>query len=182
MESPEGPIPGLDTEATEELKNDALKEVVGDEFSHVHNRLAPMVWAMCFDLCRENPGNARLNAVLNSLLTTALGFVVALTPEGTEADSEHFTSVRDKFLTNLESMVKDAGNVRAMVSQLGNYEGRHMLLRHQNQAMAQAFQSLTNVILAASGTGVQHGPDPETKTRLDAFKNRKKGNGEAPEA
>lgn len=121
-----------------------------DEFQHVHNRLAPMVWSLAFDLCRENPGPARLNAVLNSLLTLTCGWVVAVTPEDMGVDSEHFDVLVGKFKENMVSMFEDHEVIREDVSQMGNFQGKQLVLRHQNEALANAVQQLI-VMLSQAG-------------------------------
>jgi len=132
------------------------EEMTDAEFQHVHNRLAPMVWALAFDLCRENPGPARLNAVLNSLLTLTCGWVVAVTPENVGIESEHYDILVGKFKENLAAMLNEQETIRADVSQMGNYQGRQLLLRHQNEALANAVQQLV-VMLSTPGPqdGVQ---------------------------
>lgn len=171
------PLEGLGEGAPEDLKADAMREAVEDEFLSVHNRMGPMIWALAFDLCRENPSSARLNAVLNSLLTSALGFVVCVTPD--EAPEDHNQMIRDKFAANFDGMLAEREKTRETVSQLGNYQGRQMLLQHQNQALAMAVQSL----VAAMTGGIVPGQseprmDQGTVTKLDEFKRKK--NGEAP--
>lgn len=137
--------------ANDELKQDALKETVTDEFAAVHAQLAPMIWALAFDACRASPSQARVNAVLNSVLTAAVGFTVAVTPDGTETDSEHTDMIIGKFKENLRNMLDDRENVREQVSQMGNFQGRQLILTHQNNALAKAVNELTNVMLAAMG-------------------------------
>jgi len=125
------------------------------EFDFVHNRLAPMIWALCFDLARENKTSDRLNAVLNSLLTSTCSFVVALTPEGEVASPEHAKAITVKFEENLAAMLADHETVRDDVSKMGNGGGRNLLLNHQNNVLAKAVQEL---VLALNSN--QNGPPP----------------------
>lgn len=145
MEDPT-PIKGLNLDPSLELKEAGMREAVSDEFSFVHNRLAPMIWALCFDICRENPSPARLNAVLNSLLTATTAWITAVTPDGSDVDSEHYTVVVGKFQENFAAMLGDHETIRADVSQLGNFQGRQMILEHQNNALAKAVKELVIVL------------------------------------
>ncbi len=141
-------------DASEGLKIEALKEATSDEFSHVHNRLGPMIWALTFDICRENPSPARLNAVLNSLISSVAAWIVAVTPQMEAGEeSPHFDTVIGKFKENFASMLEDNEMVRADVSQLGNFQGRQMLLEHQNNALAKAVKELVTVMMILAEKG-----------------------------
>lgn len=165
----------VDISLIDEAKSGAEKpaDVAPDgDFVALHNRLAPMIWALAFDMAREKPGPERLNAILNSLLTATLAWVVALTPESVEGDSEHYNAIREKFVQNLDGMLQDSDAIRAQVSQLGNYQGRQMIMSHQNEAMTKSFIQLSNLIIASVGATPQ---DPSTAAKLAQFK--AKGNG-----
>lgn len=131
---------------SEKLKLDSLREVVEDEFSEVHNRLAPMLWSLTFDICRENPSKARINAVLNSLLSATTGWLVSVTPPGNGPDSDHFKDIVSKFTSNYAAMLEDHEKVREEVSLLANTKGRQLMLEHQNEALAKAVRELVVVL------------------------------------
>lgn len=140
------PASSLAEEATDELKHAALKESIVDDFDAVHSRIAPIIWCLAFDIAREQNSTARLNAILNSLLTTTLSWIVAMMPQDTEAQSGAYDVIRGKFIENLDMMVADRENIRKTVTELGNGVGRQYLMAHQNAKVADAINNIAGVL------------------------------------
>lgn len=143
------PLPFKIPKPGPELTAEAMTEQVTDEFSVIHNRLAPMVWALAFDICKEDPSPARMNAVLNSLLTSAAAWTVAVSPPEVTSNSAQADTIKAKFASNLTAMLDEHESVRSDVSQLGHFLGRQLLLEHRDNALAVAVKELVNVLLAS---------------------------------